>query len=121
MYKRPDHRLTALDVGAGIGRVSRNVLSPLFDEVIMIEPVAKFVQEAYRSAAAGDWRHLSSDKKTGSSRLQSSESPPKRVHFVRGALQDIDPGHPFAGADRVGVVTDREFSDPLPAEIVYDV
>ena len=39
-------RLAAADCGAGMGRVTRDVLSKLFDEVTLVEPVGKLLQQA---------------------------------------------------------------------------
>ncbi|KAG9226093.1 hypothetical protein CCMSSC00406_0005004 [Pleurotus cornucopiae] len=42
----PGYRTRALDVGAGIGRVTADVLLPLVSDVVLLEPVDHFVQEA---------------------------------------------------------------------------
>lgn len=39
-------RIRALDIGAGIGRVTQDVLLHLVDEVVLVEPVAKFLAQA---------------------------------------------------------------------------
>ena len=39
-------RLAAADCGAGMGRVTRDVLSKLFDEVTLVEPVGKLLDQA---------------------------------------------------------------------------
>ena len=39
-------RLAAADCGAGMGRVTRDVLSKLFDEVTLVEPVGKLLEQA---------------------------------------------------------------------------
>ncbi|KAE8230482.1 hypothetical protein CF326_g4515 [Tilletia indica] len=50
-------RTRALDVGAGVGRVSRDTLLPLVEEVHMVEPVRKFLDEAKRTSTT--WNQLS--------------------------------------------------------------
>ncbi|WVQ76967.1 hypothetical protein IAR50_006646 [Cryptococcus sp. DSM 104548] len=122
---KPDHRLTALDVGAGIGRVTRNVLIPLFDDVVLVEPVGKFVGEAYRSASDGEWRdlpmpvHSLPPKPTpregneleveayAEAHRQATEAKTgrgKRVRFIQGGLQMLDPKSPGKGGVELGVV-----------------
>ncbi|KAK4058841.1 hypothetical protein OIO90_000287 [Microbotryomycetes sp. JL221] len=51
--KRHRRRFRALDCGAGIGRVSATVLLPLFDQVDLVEPVQKFLQQAVKNAESG--------------------------------------------------------------------
>ena len=43
-------RFRALDVGAGIGRVTRDVLLHLVQDVVLVEPVEKYIQEAWSRA-----------------------------------------------------------------------
>ena len=51
-------RYTALDVGAGVGRVTKHTLLPLLDDVITTEPVEHFIQAARREALDGGWTFL---------------------------------------------------------------
>jgi protein N-terminal methyltransferase len=87
---RPAHRLTALDVGAGIGRVTQHVLLPLFDDVVVLEPVDKFIREAHRSASAGEWRDLPklgkqpSDDGSDMDRWKEDERKVNPAYPVRG-------------------------------------
>jgi protein N-terminal methyltransferase len=54
-----DRRLyRALDVGAGIGRVTSDVLLYLFDRLDLVEPVAGFIETAKRNAISGKWSQL---------------------------------------------------------------
>jgi len=69
----------ALDLGAGIGRVTRDVLLPLLDEVVLVEPVQKFLAKARDSSKS--WPGIS-----GST---------KHVSFVLQPLQKFDPGAPL--------------------------
>ncbi|EJD02351.1 methyltransferase domain-containing protein [Fomitiporia mediterranea MF3/22] len=78
-------RTRALDVGAGIGRVTSTVLLHLFSDVVLVEPATHFVQEALRSVStasrtdkyAGEWKGVADAKKS--------------VTVVHGTLQDLDP------------------------------
>lgn len=67
--------------------MTRDVLLPLFDDVVLVEPVQKFVVEAQRQA--GEWR----DVKNG-----------KRVWVIQGGLQTLDPANPAGGGESLGVV-----------------
>ncbi|KAK0228613.1 alpha-N-methyltransferase NTM1 [Armillaria fumosa] len=102
------HRIRALDVGAGIGRVTADVLLFLVSDVLLLEPVTPFVQEALaraRHAAATpqrNWRGLA-DQHTS-------------VTFVQGTLQDFDPAHPLANPpakflQRVGYSPEKPLED----------
>ncbi|SJX61911.1 related to TAE1-AdoMet-dependent proline methyltransferase [Sporisorium reilianum f. sp. reilianum] len=87
-------RTRALDCGAGVGRVTQHSLLPIFDEVHMVEPVAKFLQEAKKQSAS--WPQI---------QTPPSKSPfqaRKAVHFHCSTLQDIEPSRPYSSAPRVG-------------------
>ncbi|KAG8893637.1 hypothetical protein FRC01_013464, partial [Tulasnella sp. 417] len=71
----PLRRIRALDVGAGIGRVTANVLLHLVDDVVMVEPIPKFVERAVNAAAG--WKGISNKEKS--------------VTFLTGPLQQFDP------------------------------
>jgi len=72
----PTRRFRALDVGAGIGRVTSTVLLPLVDDVVLLEPVASFINEALRLSAT--WRNL-------------QPGTTKSVTFLKGTLQAYKP------------------------------
>ena len=134
----PAHRLTALDVGAGIGRVTRNVLIPLFDDVVLLEPVDKFVKEAWRSARDGEWRDLPKSSNTsqeigkkehdeGKTRKDNfSKGRGKRVWFLKRGLQGCDPRYPQKEAESLGVVRENGQGEECEGfdnegEMIYDV
>ncbi|KAJ7452345.1 alpha-N-methyltransferase NTM1 [Mycena galericulata] len=90
-------RTRALDVGAGIGRVTADVLLHLVSDVVLLEPVDNFIQEALARGRASTaakaprpWRGLADASKS--------------VTFLRGTLQDFDPARPHHAEilDRVG-------------------
>lgn len=86
-------RTRALDCGAGVGRVTEHSLIPIFDEVHMVEPVAKFLQEAKKQSTS--WPPLKTPP--SSSPFQAR----KAVHFHCSTLQDIDPSKPYSTAQPV--------------------
>ena len=94
------HRTRALDVGAGIGRVTQTVLLHLVSDVVLLEPVEKFIQEAFQNCQA------SLDKKSHetplSNRWKGISDKSKSVTFLQGALQQFDPSHPERGVKRLG-------------------
>jgi len=78
-------RTRALDVGAGIGRVTSSVLLHLIQDVVLVEPVDHYVREALmRSTASvhtmGEWKGI--------------EDRTKSVTIVKGTLQAFDPRRP---------------------------
>ena len=87
-------RTRVLDCGAGVGRVTQHSLIPLFDEVHMVDPVAKFLQEAKKQSTT--WPQI---------QTPPSKSPfqaRKAVHFHCSTLQDIEPSRPYSSAPRIG-------------------
>ncbi|THU89527.1 methyltransferase domain-containing protein [Dendrothele bispora CBS 962.96] len=81
----PNRLYRALDVGAGVGRVTSDVLLPLVDHVLLLEPVTPFIQEALASAA--NWPTLTSKQKS--------------VTFIQGILQAFDPCTPLCPLSNV--------------------
>jgi protein N-terminal methyltransferase len=67
----PARPYRALDVGAGVGRVTSDVLLHLVDHVLLLEPVTQFIQQAL--ATADSWPGLATKSKS--------------VTFVQGVLQ----------------------------------
>ncbi|KIY50813.1 hypothetical protein FISHEDRAFT_64428 [Fistulina hepatica ATCC 64428] len=71
-------RTRALDVGAGVGRVTSDVLLHLFSDVVLLEPVEHFVKEALsRGQRKNKWRGIVDETKS--------------VTFYQGTLQSFDP------------------------------
>ena len=99
-------RTRALDVGAGIGRVTADVLLYLVSDVTILEPVESFVQEA-----------LSRARSSASGSLKSGAWPgladgSKSVTILQGTLQDFHPLMPHRAhfLDRIG------YQSPRPAD-----
>lgn len=140
-------RYVALDVGAGVGRVTAEVLLPLVDDVITIEPVKHFIETAKKESMTS-WRFFKDRRKTNlvstpnsrgstvksngnavdslGNAVTGDETGGKRVWFIQGALNDLDPAQPTQGknARSLGVLggtgADAEFGERAP-EIAYDV
>ncbi|PWN21840.1 hypothetical protein BCV69DRAFT_281755, partial [Microstroma glucosiphilum] len=91
--KRGGRRTRALDAGAGVGRVTRDVLGLLLDEVHLVEPVRKFLVQA--ATEAPTWPSL----QTAPSSSTSSPTQPKSVHFHISTLHALDPARPWSTSD----------------------
>ncbi|WVQ97289.1 hypothetical protein IAU59_004400 [Kwoniella sp. CBS 9459] len=135
-------RRVVLDVGAGIGRVTRHVLLPLFDDVVLLEPVDKFVREAFRAASAGEWRDIpilsniaSASNGAMSEELQEenerrveeyNKGRGKRVRIIKRGLQGLDPRYPGQEGEELGVVGESRGEiasggcGSVGDEVVYD-
>jgi protein N-terminal methyltransferase len=91
-------RTRALDVGAGIGRVTQTLLLHLFSDVVLVEPVEKFVHEAFQKCQES----LSMSQQPSLTRWKGISDNSKSVTFLRGALQQFDPSHPERSSTRLG-------------------
>lgn len=94
----------ALDAGAGIGRISSNVLLPLFDRVELVEPCEQFIRKAVEDATAAKrdgWKLLATDNST--SAPDKERRNPKGVRFWQAGLQFFDPATP--GLSTTGTAT----------------
>jgi protein N-terminal methyltransferase len=85
--------------------VTRDVLLPLFDDVVLTEPVDKFVREARKSAEG--WRDIATRRGEGG----------KKVWIIKEGLQKLDPARPADQGESLGVVG----GDGKVFEGVYDV
>ena len=83
-------RTRALDVGAGIGRVTSDVLLHLVSDVTILEPVDIFVQEALSRARTSALGTLSPSQ--GAWRGLADQT--KSVTILQGTLQDFHPLQP---------------------------
>ncbi|KAF8212177.1 methyltransferase domain-containing protein [Mycena galopus ATCC 62051] len=104
----PTRRTRALDVGAGIGRVTADVLLHLVSDVVLLEPVDNFIQEALLRGRASV-----SPAPTDPHPWRGIADASKSVTFLRGTLQAFDPARPHHATmlDRVG-------HTPAPAQLV---
>lgn len=106
-------RTRALDVGAGIGRVTADVLLHLVSDVVLLEPVGLFVEEALARARAStrpgvphSWKGIADQTKS--------------VTILQGTLQEFEPMRPHRAEflDRVGYQSPRPTDD---IEMGFDV
>ncbi|TEB36364.1 methyltransferase domain-containing protein [Coprinellus micaceus] len=116
----PQHakRVRALDVGAGVGRVTSDTLLYLVQDVVLLEPVGQFVQEALRRARADADPSTTTD---GPSPPYTSEDRSywpgladrsKSVTILQGTLQEFDPLKPH----RVDFLDRLGYQPPRPAD-----
>ena len=102
-------RTRALDVGAGIGRVTADVLLHLVTDVVLVEPIIAFIQEAIERARA------SAHDKSTSSRVSwpGLADQSKSVTFLQDTLQQFQPLSPHHSQfhDRVGYQPPRPIDD----------
>ncbi|KAI9064469.1 DUF858-domain-containing protein [Trametes sanguinea] len=105
-------RTRALDVGAGVGRVTADVLLHLFSDVVLVEPVEPFIAEAVRRGRASET--ATSAIAGGTEENPEAMAPwkgirdkAKSVTFVQATLQDFDPARPTSGASSKSKVLAR--------------
>ncbi len=93
-------RPRALDVGAGVGRVTSDVLLHLFADVLLVEPVAPFVAEALRrgraSASLPAGASIALDENPMAVPWKGVRARATSVTFVQATLQEFDPARPSA-------------------------
>lgn len=92
--------MRALDVGAGVGRVTADVLLHLVSDVVLLEPVEPFVNEALNRARASASNRTNGAKVSWPGLADQSKS----VTILQGTLQDFHPRMPHRARflDRVG-------------------
>jgi protein N-terminal methyltransferase len=66
-----------------------------------MEPVGKFIEEGYTKACAGEWVGLDAN---GAKEKGRGAGRGKRVWFVKGGLQQLDPMYPAKEGKGLGVV-----------------
>lgn len=103
----PARRFRALDVGAGIGRVTSDTLLHLVSDVVLLEPVESLIQVALARGRAStnevpskDDSKLPLQKRKWKGIADSSKS----VTFLQGTIQDCDPANPTRTATYLGRV-----------------
>ena len=94
-------RTRALDVGAGIGRVTSDVLLHLVSDVVLVEPVESFIQKAYVLGSASASSEAPCGKRRGV-RWKGIADKSKSVTFLQGTLQSIDPVTPLNDTKFIG-------------------
>ncbi|KZT09498.1 DUF858-domain-containing protein [Laetiporus sulphureus 93-53] len=87
--KELPNRIRALEVGAGIGRVTGDVLLHLVSDVVLVEPVDTLVNEALARGKASEIGAPKGDKTFV--RWKGIKEKTKSVTIIQNTLQDIDP------------------------------
>jgi protein N-terminal methyltransferase len=103
----PSRRFRALDVGAGIGRVTSDTLLPLISDVVLLEPVECLIQTAVsrgQASAAADTPKNESKLPLQRRRWKGIADGSKSVTFLQGTLQACDPAKPKQTATFLGRV-----------------
>ncbi|KAG6845326.1 hypothetical protein H0H87_010783 [Tephrocybe sp. NHM501043] len=103
-------RTRALDVGAGVGRVTSDVLLHLVSDVVLLEPVEHFVQQALANCRASASAEVSQARQRSWKGLADGS---KSVTILQGTLQDFDPMNPHRVTflDRIGYQPTRPLND----------
>ena len=119
-----NRRTRALDVGAGVSRVTADVLLHLVSDVVLVEPVEPFVHEAFQRGKASETSSsFLSTSAPGKGNENDLEVVPwkgiadktKSVTFVRATLQDFEPAHPTPGlpnAEKVKILGRVGYAPP---------
>ncbi len=120
-------RTRALDVGAGVGRVTGDVLLHLVSDVVLVEPVEPFVTEALRRGKASEAPPPPSTPEKGGEHDQEIvpwkgiADKTKSVTFVRATLQDFDPIDPASSpSDKVKILGRVGYVPPSPQDDASD-
>ena len=104
----PARRFRALDVGAGIGRVTSDTLLHLVSDVVLLEPVESLIQTAMtrgRASAAATPRSGNESKlPLQKQKWKGMADGSKSVTFLQGTLQECDPANPTKTATFLGRV-----------------
>jgi protein N-terminal methyltransferase len=103
----PARRFRALDVGAGIGRVTSDTLLHLVSDVVLLEPVESLIQAALSQGQASAAKAPSKDESKlplQKRKWKGIADGSKSVTFLQGTLQACDPANPLQTATLLGRV-----------------
>ena len=89
-------RFRVLDVGAGTGRVTADVLLHLVSDVVLLEPVPSFIEEAHRRCQG-----TSTSEESYVEGWTCIGDRTKSASFSKGPLQDFDPARPRRGTEEL--------------------
>jgi protein N-terminal methyltransferase len=103
-----------LDVGAGIGRVTRDVLLHLVQDVVLVEPVEKYVQEAWSRAQFQENPVLDQDSIDAEDETleeidfrvlwKGIREQKTSVTLIQSTHQSLDPSDPLSSTKYIGRV-----------------
>ncbi|KAI0322215.1 methyltransferase domain-containing protein [Amylostereum chailletii] len=100
----PPRRTRALDVGAGVGRVTSDTLLHLVSDVVLVEPVESLLQEAIARGQASSSTTQSSGVEPRSRQWKGIADASKSVTFLQDTLQSINPRRPTDSSTYIGRV-----------------
>lgn len=100
-----------------MGRVTSDVLLHLVSDIVLLEPVGIFIQEAWRRGSISESENPIPDRSFA--RWKGIQRKQKSVTFLQGTLQDFDPAHPQRSTKRIGRVGFQPDEDDL--ESGFDV
>ncbi|KAF8478547.1 AdoMet dependent proline di-methyltransferase-domain-containing protein [Russula ochroleuca] len=103
----PARRFRALDVGAGIGRVTSDTLLHLVSDVVLLEPVESLIQAALSQGRASAAKAPSTNESKlplQKRKWKGIADGSKSVTFLQGTLQACDPANPLRTATFLGRV-----------------
>lgn len=116
-------RFRALDVGAGIGRVTRDVLLHLVQDVVLVEPVEKYIQEALSRARFQENPVLDQDSIDAEDETldeidfrvpwKGIKESRTSVTLIQSTHQSLDPSNPLSSTKFVGRVGYKPSPDEL--------
>jgi protein N-terminal methyltransferase len=101
-----------LDVGAGVGRVTKNTLLPLLDDVITMEPVEHFIGAAKREASEGGWPFL--EDRSGNAVSTTNRQKPSSSKNRDSDEEDESDQDENTPLDKLGNRIPRARSSPKP-------
>ncbi|KAH8078325.1 AdoMet dependent proline di-methyltransferase-domain-containing protein [Filobasidium floriforme] len=114
-HQRPptkNKRYLGLDVGAGVGRVTKNTLLPLLDDVITMEPVEHFIGAAKREASEGGWPFL--EDRSGNAVSTTNRQKPSSSKNRDSDEEDESDQDENTPLDKMGNRIPRARSSPKP-------
>ncbi|KII88396.1 hypothetical protein PLICRDRAFT_698786 [Plicaturopsis crispa FD-325 SS-3] len=121
-YSPPTHRIRALDVGAGVGRVTADVLLHLTSDVVLLEPVDNFIREALaRGRASTSPATEVSDSDSTPKPWKGIADATKSVTFVQDTLQAYDPSRPTVPERALGRIGFNPSAESDKQESGFDV
>ncbi|EPQ58021.1 DUF858-domain-containing protein [Gloeophyllum trabeum ATCC 11539] len=123
-----DQRTRALDVGAGVGRVTCDVLLHLFSDVVLVEPVESFVLEAVARGRRSEQDVPAVAEDANADPIapwKGIKEKTRSVTFIQGTLQSLEPSHPAASGKVLGRIgyqptsseLSKNLSDPTAGDI----
>jgi protein N-terminal methyltransferase len=115
-------RIRALDVGAGIGRVTRDVLLHLVHDVVLVEPVPKYIGEAWARGKYHQDPTLEEHDADFRVKWKGIRERATSVTFIEATHQSLDPSHPLTSTTLLGRVGYTPQNDPVEdIEFGFDI